>query len=156
MKNLRRSLNKSRLGKIKIGTPLAMDMLQTTFPPSNATFVINDERTAIIKELLGFLNRSNSFYFVDVFTYYDWRSDFLNLDYALLHPSTTNYTDLGSGLTYTNLLDQKLDAVVFAMKRLGYPNIRLFVSQTGWPSDGNVNEPGKFQPKNIKSETLLF
>lgn len=52
--------------------------------------------------------------------------------------------DPGNGLTYTNLLDQMLDAVVAvaAMGRLGYGNVRLAVSETGWPSGGDAGEAG--------------
>lgn len=35
-----------------------------------------------------------------------------------------------------------LDAVVFAMGRLGYPHIRLFIAETGWPNGGDIDQIG--------------
>lgn len=52
------------------------------------------------------------------------------------------YTDPGTGLVYTNLLDQMLDSLIFAMTKLGYPNIRLLITETGWPSSGDIEQPG--------------
>ncbi|KAL0417500.1 UNVERIFIED_CONTAM: putative glucan endo-1,3-beta-glucosidase A6 [Sesamum radiatum] len=143
MRKIRSSVKKFGLHKIKVGTPLAMDALESSFPPSNGTFR-SDVREKVIKPMLHFLNRTKSFFFVDVYTYFAWVSQPLqiNLDYALLQPTNITYTDPVSGLTYTNLLDQMLDALVFAMKRLGYPDIRLFLAETGWPSGGDPDQLG--------------
>ncbi|OIV98664.1 hypothetical protein TanjilG_12787 [Lupinus angustifolius] len=35
-----------------------------------------------------------------------------------------------------------VDAVYFAMKRLGYPNIEIFIAETGWPNSGDSNQIG--------------
>ncbi|KAI3450819.1 hypothetical protein Pfo_007484 [Paulownia fortunei] len=143
MRKIRNSVKKFGLNKIKVGTPLAMDALESSYPPSNGTFR-SDVRDKVIKPMLHFLNRTKSFFFVDVYTYFAWISQPLqiNLDYALLEPTNITYTDPVSGLTYTNLLDQMLDALVFAMKRLGYPNIRLFLAETGWPNGGDPDQLG--------------
>ncbi|KAJ6334014.1 hypothetical protein OIU78_011010 [Salix suchowensis] len=66
----------------------------------------------------------------------------INLDYALFKAGNITYTDPGTNLTYTNLLDQMLDAVAFAMKRLGYPDVRIFIAETGWPNDGDIDQVG--------------
>ncbi|EPS58986.1 hypothetical protein M569_15824, partial [Genlisea aurea] len=144
MKRIRISVVKLGMKKIKIGTPLAMDVLESSYPPSAGAFrsgVIADD---VIKPLLRFLNRTKSFFFVDVYPYFAWVSQPLQikLDYALLQPTNTTYTDPGSGLRYTNLLDQMLDAVVSAMAKLGFPDIRLFVAETGWPNAGNPDQLG--------------
>ncbi|KAK4409171.1 putative glucan endo-1,3-beta-glucosidase A6 [Sesamum angolense] len=143
MRKIRSSVKKFGLHKIKVGTPLAMDALESSFPPSNGTFR-SDVREKVIKPMLHFLNRTKSFFFVDVYTYFAWVSQPLqiNLDYALLQPTNITYTDPVSCLTYSNLLDQMLDALVFAMKRLGYPDIRLFLAETGWPSGGDPDQLG--------------
>ncbi|KAK6163726.1 hypothetical protein DH2020_000590 [Rehmannia glutinosa] len=143
MRKIRSSVKKFGLNKVKVGTPLAMDCLESSYPPSNGTFRSN-VREEVIKPMLQFLNRTKSFFFVDVYTYFAWISQPLeiSLDYALLEPTNITYTDPVSGLKYTNLLDQMLDALVFAMKRLGYPNIRLFLAETGWPSGGDPDQIG--------------
>lgn len=143
MRKMRNSVKKFGLNKVKVGTPLAMDALESSYPPSNGTFR-SDVREKVIEPMLHFLNRTKSFFFVDVYTYFAWISQPLeiNLDYALLEPTNITITDPVSGLTYNNLLDQMLDALVFAMKRLGYPNIRLFLAETGWPNGGDPDQLG--------------
>ncbi|KAL6978855.1 hypothetical protein U1Q18_020523, partial [Sarracenia purpurea var. burkii] len=143
IRRIRSSIKSFNFGKIKVGTPMAMDVLESSFPPSNGTFR-SGISGPIIKPLLGFLNRTKSFFFLDVYTYFPWSSDPTNikLDYALLMAKNITYTDPGTGLTYTNLLDQMLDSVVFAMKRLGFPDIRLFVAETGWPNGGDLDQIG--------------
>ncbi|KAH6789711.1 O-Glycosyl hydrolases family 17 protein [Perilla frutescens var. frutescens] len=143
MRKIRNSVIKFGLKKVKIGTPLAMDCLEASYPPSAGAFR-SDVTDRVIKPLLHFLDRTKSFFFVDVYTYFAWISDpiNINLNYALLQPTNITVSDPGSGLTYTNLLDQMLDALVFAMKRLGYPNIRLFMAETGWPNGGDPDQLG--------------
>ncbi|KAI3856600.1 hypothetical protein MKX03_036824 [Papaver bracteatum] len=143
MKNLRRSLKKYDLLKIKIGTPLAMDAIESSFPPSSGTFR-SDVTVPVMKPLLQFLNRTKSFFFLDVYPYFPWSENprDINLDYALLNENNYTYVDPVSGLSYTNLLDQMLDSVVFAMTKLGFRNVRLYIAETGWPSAGDIDQVG--------------
>ncbi|KAM1158285.1 hypothetical protein ACFX19_032152 [Malus domestica] len=113
MSKIKSSLKSQNITNIKVGTPLAMDALQSTFPPSKATFRADISDT-VMAPMLRFLNRT----------------------------STMEYTDPGTGLVYTNLLDQMLDSLIFAMTKLGYPNIRLLITETGWPSSGDIEQPG--------------
>ncbi|XP_059452313.1 probable glucan endo-1,3-beta-glucosidase A6 [Corylus avellana] len=143
MRKISSSLKAHGIRKVKVGTPSAMDVLQSSFPPSNGTFR-SDVSGRVMKPMLQFLNRTKSFFFLDVYPYFPWSSDPVNikLDYALLQPTNTTYTDPGSGLTYTNLFDQMVDAVIFAMNRLGYPDIRVFIAETGWPNGGDYDQIG--------------
>lgn len=143
MRRIRFSLKSLGFKKIKVGTPLAMDVLESSFPPSNGTFR-SEFSGPVVEPLLRFLNRTKSFFFLDVYTFFPWASDPVNikLGYALLKAKNVTYTDPGTGLTYHNLLDQMLDAVIFAMKRLGYPDLRLFIAETGWPNGGDIDQIG--------------
>lgn len=40
------------------------------------------------------------------------------------------------------IMNKQVDAVTFAIARLGYGNIPVQVSETGWPSKGDTNEIG--------------
>lgn len=143
MRRIKYSLKARNIRNIKVGTPLAMDMFQMTYPPSSAMFR-PDISDTVMRPLLEFLNRTNSFFFIDSYPYFSWaanRND-ISLDYALFEGRNFRYTDPGSNLTYTNLLDQMLDSAIFAMEKLGYPNIRLSIAETGWPNSGNIDEPG--------------
>ncbi|KAK7362769.1 hypothetical protein VNO77_04890 [Canavalia gladiata] len=141
MRSIKRSLKAHNISGIKIGTPLAMDVLQSTFPPSGGTFR-SDIRDSVIAPMLKFLDITNSFFFIDVYPYFPWSQDPYNisLDFALFRGSFA-ITDPVSGLVYTNLLDQMLDSLIFAMSKLGYPNINLVISETGWPNSGDIEEP---------------
>ncbi|KAH7862525.1 hypothetical protein Vadar_006050 [Vaccinium darrowii] len=143
MRRIRSSLKSHKFEKIKVGTPLAMDVLQSSYPPSNGTFR-SDLSGPIMKPLLQFLNRTKSFFFIDVYPYFPWASDpeHIKLGYALLKAKNITVTDPGTGLTYHDLLDQMLDAVYFAMKRLGYPDLRIFIAETGWPNEGDFDQIG--------------
>ncbi|CAB4263177.1 unnamed protein product [Prunus armeniaca] len=145
MTKIKSSLKAQNITNIKVGTPLAMDVLQSTFPPSNSMFR-PDISNSVMAPMLRFLNRTNSFMFIDVYPYFPWSSNTTNisLDFALFrgNNNTDYYTDPGSGLIYTNLLDQMLDSLIHAMAKLGYPNIRLLITETGWPNSGDIEQPG--------------
>jgi hypothetical protein len=144
MANLRRALRSHGLGRVRLGTALAMDALAASYPPSAGTFR-EDIAESVMRPLLRFLNASGSYYFVDAYPYFAWAGNrkTISLDYALFQgAASTRYVDPGTGLTYTNLLDQMLDAVVAAMAKLGYGKVRLAVSETGWPNGGDADEAG--------------
>ncbi|XP_022734985.1 probable glucan endo-1,3-beta-glucosidase A6 [Durio zibethinus] len=142
MRRIKNSLSAHDIKNIKISTPLAMDVLQSTFPPSSGMFR-SDISDTLMAPLLKFLKGSKSFFFLDVYPYFPWSANPMNisLDFALFG-ETVNQTDLGSGLVYTNLLDQMLDSVIFAMEKLGYTNIRLAIAETGWPTAGDIDQVG--------------
>lgn len=144
MKNMHKSLKKYSIKKIKVGTTIAMDALSVSFPPSSGSFR-PDISDTVMKPLLRFLNKSNSYYFVDAYPYFPWSQNpkQISLDYALFRGnSSLNYFDSASKLTYTNLLDQMLDSVIFAMKRAGFGSVKLCVAETGWPNEGDLDQIG--------------
>ncbi|XP_076915503.1 putative glucan endo-1,3-beta-glucosidase A6 [Bidens hawaiensis] len=126
---------------IKIGTPLAMDMMETlTFPPSNGSF--KPQIQQLMVPLLKYINGTKSFFFINVYPYITWvesqvwNQTAISLEFALLRPGDENYKDPQTGLVYTNLLDQMLDSVVYAMAKLGYDDVMLAIGETGWPHEG--------------------
>ncbi|KAH7572955.1 hypothetical protein JRO89_XS03G0041700 [Xanthoceras sorbifolium] len=142
MRRIKNSLSAQNIRNIKVGTPLAMDIFQATYPPSNGIFR-SDISDSVMIPLLQFLNHTRSFFFIDVYPYFPWSANptITGLDYALFR-ATSNYTDPVSGLIYTNMLDQMLDSLVFAMARLGFSNIRIVIAETGWPNAGDIDEVG--------------
>ncbi|KAK1426365.1 hypothetical protein QVD17_15036 [Tagetes erecta] len=140
IRRIKNTIKAQGIRNIKIGTPLAMDMMETTFPPSNGSF--KPEIRELMVPLLRYLNGTRSYFFVDVYPYVTWfesqvwNQTAINLGFALLRTGNENYTDPQSGLVYTNLLDQMLDSVVYAMTKLGYDDVLLAISETGWPHEG--------------------
>ncbi|WOL15643.1 hypothetical protein Cni_G24424 [Canna indica] len=144
MVNIRRALSARSIRNVKVGTTLAMDALASSFPPSAGAFRA-DIAEKVMRPLLRFLHKTRSYYFVDVYPYFAWASNpsSISLDYALFTAnSSSNYFDPESKLTYTNLLDQMLDAVVAAMGRLGFGDVRIVLAETGWPNAGDLDQIG--------------
>ncbi|KAL3506497.1 hypothetical protein ACH5RR_031879 [Cinchona calisaya] len=145
MLKIHNSIKAQNIQNIKIGTPLAMDILESTFPPSSGKFRPEIPTYQVMVPLLNFLNRTRSFFFLNVYPYFAWSENpkNVNLDFALFAAKTSSsYKDPGSGLIYTNLLDQMLDSVIFAIRKVGFNNISLAISETGWPNAGDIDQPG--------------
>ncbi|KAJ1269278.1 hypothetical protein BS78_07G199100 [Paspalum vaginatum] len=150
MGNLHRALRARGIHKVKLGTTLAMDALSASYPPSAGAFR-GDIAESVVRPLLRFLNATRSSYFVDAYPYFAWAASrgAISRDYALFQGApSSRYVDPGTGLTYTNLLDQMLDAVVAAMGRLGYGGVKLAVAETGWPSGGDAGEEAGANVRN--------
>jgi exo-beta-1,3-glucanase (GH17 family) len=130
--------------ELKVSTPHNLGLLGKSFPPSVGAF--NSSLSTTMQALLAFLSRTNSPFMVNAYPYFAYSANPVNvsLDYALLQqqPNAAAVTDINTGLHYTNLLDAQLDAVYSAMERLGYGDISLAVSETGWPSNGDPDEVG--------------
>lgn len=148
MENLHVSLRRRRISSVKISTTLAMDALTSgSFPrPPSAAAFRPDIAGDVVRPLLRFLNGTNSYYFVDAYPYFVWagNNDTVPLEYALFQGGGGGgrYVDPGTGLTYTNMLDEMLDAVVHAMAKLGYGGVKLGIAETGWPNGGDYEQIG--------------
>lgn len=126
--------------KVKVSTPHSLNVLGTSFPPSAGQF--SDGST--MSSILGFLSQTGSPFMVNVYPFFAYESNpsSIPLDYALFSPSAAPVTDSGTGLTYHNLFDAEVDAVYAAISALGYTNVNLAITETGWPSAGDPNEIG--------------
>ncbi|KAI5077699.1 hypothetical protein GOP47_0007523 [Adiantum capillus-veneris] len=143
MINLHKALRKCRIRKIKVSTPLAMDMLQgPLFPPSNGSFR-TDIGDSIMKPMLSFLHHTRAPLFVDVYPFFARENDATNisLEFALFAPDANVYKD-SNGPEYGNLLDVQLDAVLAAMAKKGFPKVEITISETGWPTREDLDERG--------------
>lgn len=119
---------------IKISTPLAMNALSTSYPPSAGAFA----NASQMLPLLQFLNATNSSYMMDIYPYFVLLNVPVNVDaaYALFQDNAGD-ADPNTGLHYSNLFDAMFDANVYAMKSLGFDDIPVIVTETGWPSMGD-------------------
>ncbi|CAN6291112.1 unnamed protein product [Urochloa humidicola] len=152
MAKVERALRRHGLGRVKVSTTLSAHDLdrQNVFPPSAAAFR-PDITDAVMRPLLAFLDRTESYLFFDAYTYFTWSANhsIVPLPYALLEEASSYpggkgfvYHDPGTGLSYTNLLDQMLDAVVAAACRAGHCGVRLALAETGWPTAGDMDQFG--------------
>lgn len=140
--NVHSSLAKHNLtSRIKLSTAVALDVLKTSYPPSAGAF--KEELVGLnLQPLLKFLYNSQSHFYVNVYPYFAWASDpdHIPLDYALFGANTPGVTE--NERSYYNLLDAQLDAVYAALEKVGYGQVRLAISETGWPTAGDANQVG--------------
>ncbi|KAF8380034.1 hypothetical protein HHK36_027504 [Tetracentron sinense] len=143
MKNVYGALRKFWLHKkIPVSTPHSLAILAIWSPPSAAVF---QESIAelVLRPMLTFLNRINSPFMVNLYPYLTYKgSPSIPLHFALFSEGnqTFNYTDPNTGLPYTNLFDVLVDSLYSAAFSLGFYNLPLVVTETGWPSQGRPDD----------------
>ncbi|KAL5700058.1 hypothetical protein ACHQM5_025557 [Ranunculus cassubicifolius] len=146
MKNVQAALLSNKLDStIKISSPIALSCLQNSYPSSAGSF--KPELTeSVIKPMLDLIRQTGSHMMVNAYPFfaYESNSDVISLDYALFRENP-GVVDSGNGLKYFSLLEAQLDAVYAAMSALKYDDIKIVVSETGWPSKGDEGETGSGQ-----------
>jgi exo-beta-1,3-glucanase (GH17 family) len=144
MKNVYASLVKLSLTDIKVSTPVALSALQNSYPSSAGSFK-PELVEPVIKPMLSFLKQTGSFLMVNAYPFFAYiaNTDTIPLDYALFNGK--GVTDPNNGLVYHSLLEAQLDAVYAAMDAVNFNDVKMVVSETGWPSKGDENEVGANQ-----------
>jgi exo-beta-1,3-glucanase (GH17 family) len=146
MKNIHASLVKYKLDSaIKISSPVALSALQSSYPSSSGSFKA-ELVEPVIKPMLDLLRQTGSYFMVNVYPFFAYtaNSDQISLDYTLFKQNS-GVVDSGNGLRYNNLFDAQLDAVFAALSALRYDDVKIVVTETGWPSVGDTNEIGASQ-----------
>ncbi|KAL3502425.1 hypothetical protein ACH5RR_036874 [Cinchona calisaya] len=136
--------------RIKVSSPIALSALQTSYPSSSGSFK-SELVDPVIKPMLSFLRRTGSYLMVNAYPFFAYvaNAETISLDYALFCDNE-GVTDPNNGMVYKNLFDAQLDAVFAAMNALNYNDVKIVVSETGWPSKGDENEVGASE-KNAAS-----
>ncbi|KAL2614046.1 hypothetical protein R1flu_025738 [Riccia fluitans] len=157
MQNMRRALDKKGYNHIRVSTPLAMDILSDSWPPSAGTFKNVHAGFEFMRPVLEFLQSTRSTFLINAYPFFSYRDNrsVINLDNALLQPSASDVRDDRTGHIYRNLLFQQLDAVIAAMGRLGYPDLPLIISETGWPSQGRDYDFATARNAQIYNQNLI-
>ncbi|XP_073049689.1 glucan endo-1,3-beta-glucosidase 11-like [Primulina eburnea] len=126
---------------IKVSSPNSLAVLQESYPPSTGCF--QTELNGIMPQILNFLATTKSPFWINAYPYFAFKDDPDNipLNYVLMNPNP-GMVDPYTNLHYDNMLYAQVDAVIFAMARLGFGGIEVRVSETGWPSNGDSKEIG--------------
>ncbi|XP_022979095.1 glucan endo-1,3-beta-glucosidase 11-like [Cucurbita maxima] len=126
---------------VHVSTPTSLAVLEESFPPSAGSF--KSQVASYISQFLQFLSSTKAPFWINAYPYFAFKDnpDKISLDYALLNPMSY-MVDPSTRLNYDNMLYAQVDAVIFAMARLGFDGIEVRVSETGWPSKGDVDEIG--------------
>ncbi|XP_022850312.1 glucan endo-1,3-beta-glucosidase 12-like [Olea europaea var. sylvestris] len=143
MKNIHQALVKYKLDDtVKVSSPVALSALQNSYPSSAGSFR-SDLIEPVFKPMLEFLRQTGSSLMVNIYPFFAYESNagVISLDYALFRENP-GVVDAGNGLRYFSLFDAQIDAVFAAMSALKYNDVKITVTETGWPSKGDSNEAG--------------
>ncbi|KAL3534748.1 hypothetical protein ACH5RR_003209 [Cinchona calisaya] len=121
--------------QIKVSTSIAAGLLSISYPPSQGSF--SNEAKPFIKPIINLLVQNNAPLLVNAYPYLSYIGNRANigLDYALFTSPGIVVQDGSFG--YQNIFDAIVDAHYSALEKEGGSNIRIVVSETGWPSEGN-------------------
>eukprot|EP00250_Pteridium_aquilinum_P005015 c1517_g1_i1 orf=83-1279(+) len=128
--------------QIVVSTAHSFATLATSYPPSAGSF--NPSIANLyMKPVLNFLSQTGSPFLINVYPFFAYKDNpsTVSLDYVLFQ-TNPGVLDDSTKLRYYNMFDAQMDAVYSAIESLGFNNITLLVSETGWPSAGDVDEPG--------------
>ncbi|GLJ47723.1 hypothetical protein SUGI_1007970 [Cryptomeria japonica] len=133
---------------ITITTPHSLAVLGNSFPPSSGAF--KPDLTTSMKPLLNFLSQIGAPFFINAYPYFAYKDqpNQVSLQYVLFQPNG-GVVDPNNNAHYDNMLYAQIDAVYYALSALGFANLEITVSETGWPSAGDSNEAGA-TPQNAQ------
>lgn len=143
MTNIYNALVRLKLDKhVKVSSPIALSALANSYPSSAGAFR-EDLVGNVMKPMLDLLRKSGSHLMLNVYPFFAYsdNSDVISLDYALFRPNA-GVVDANTGKRYFSLFDAQLDAVYSALKAIKFEDVKIVVSETGWPSKGDENEIG--------------
>eukprot|EP00253_Pinus_taeda_P013680 PITA_13680 len=134
MNNIQTAIQNANLQNIKVSTPHAFNVIGNSYPPSQGAF--SDDVKDTMSSILKFLSDNGAPFMANVYPYFSYvgNSNSIHLDYALFQPTATAVPD--GDHSYSNLFDAMVDSIFSAMEALGYSNIPLIVTESGWPSAG--------------------
>ncbi|XP_061362434.1 glucan endo-1,3-beta-glucosidase-like [Gastrolobium bilobum] len=133
IKNIQKSISSANLqGQIKVSTAIDTTLLGKSYPPKEGVF--SDSASQYIKPIISFLASNGAPLLANVYPYFSYVNNrqSIGLDYALFTKKGAN--EVG----YQNLFDALLDSVYAALEKVGAPNVKVVVSESGWPSEGGT------------------
>ncbi|WJX50040.1 hypothetical protein P8452_36401 [Trifolium repens] len=133
---------------ISVTTAHSFNILENSYPPSYGSF--KQDLMQYIQPLVEFLDQINSPFLINAYPFFAYKDNpnEVSLNYALFQPNQ-GLVDSNTNLHYDNMLYAQIDAVYAAIKVIGYTNVEVKVSETGWPSNGDSDEIGA-TPQNAK------
>ncbi|KAL3535876.1 hypothetical protein ACH5RR_004337 [Cinchona calisaya] len=125
---------------VQISTAHFSGVFANSYPPSNCTFT--EAVSQYMSPLLDFFSQMESPFCLNAYPFlaYTYNSDKIDINYALFQANGGIY-DEKTDLHYDNLLDAQIDAAYAALEDAGYKNMEVIVTETGWASQGDQNEP---------------
>ncbi|PIA59647.1 hypothetical protein AQUCO_00400503v1 [Aquilegia coerulea] len=138
IQNLHKALGYGGLwNKIKVTTTVSPSVMAVSFPPSAGQF--SQSAAEYMEPIAQYLGSIGAPLLANVYPYINFMQnpEQRSLPYALFTANNYVFTDYGLG--YRNSFDATIDALYSSLEKAGAPNVRIVVSETGWPSSGNNN-----------------
>ncbi|KAK6122511.1 hypothetical protein DH2020_043739 [Rehmannia glutinosa] len=134
--------------QVMVTTAHNLAILDVSYPPSAGAFRrdLNQKLSCI----LDFHSKVGSPFLINAYPYFAYKSNpkQVSLDFVLFESGSVS-VDQVSGLHYDNMFHAQIDAAYSAIEKLGYKNVCLQISETGWPSKGDADEAGA-TPENAR------
>jgi hypothetical protein len=117
-----------------VSTSIDTTLLGNSYPPSAGSF--SDSANSYITAIVNFLVSNGAPLLVNVYPYFSHTGNpsQVSLPYALFTSPGVVVND--GNLGYQNLFDAMVDAHYSALEKVGAPNLKIVVSESGWPSEG--------------------
>ncbi|KAK4799321.1 hypothetical protein SAY86_024686 [Trapa natans] len=111
-------------------------MLTDTYPPSKATFNLNQD--SLVTPIIDFLLENQAPLLANIYPYFAYSGNTAQvaLNYALFTAKDSVVND--GQLNYQNLFDAMLDSVYNALEKKNAGSVKVVVSESGWPTGGGV------------------
>ncbi|KAH6794577.1 hypothetical protein C2S52_005054 [Perilla frutescens var. hirtella] len=137
MQHIYDALSEAGLRGVKVSTSLSMNVIAQSYPPSSGAFK-SSYHDSFIDPIVKFLVKTESPFLINVYPYFAYVSDTsdIKLDYALFASHSVAVKD--GPYQYHSLFDAMVDAVYAALEKVGGANLKVVVSETGWPSAGGT------------------
>ncbi|XP_015163915.1 glucan endo-1,3-beta-glucosidase 8-like [Solanum tuberosum] len=111
-----------------------MDVITIAKVPSKSDF--RDDIKGLMLESLKFFNRTGTPFLLNMFPIQMVR-DVLNYPIEFtFFDNMSNFKIQDGNVTYTNAVELMIDSIVWAIKKAGYPDMKIMIGQIGWPTDG--------------------
>lgn len=141
MQSVHSALSNLGLTDIIVTTAHAYSIVSNSFPPSAGAF--RQDLGEYIHGILNFHSQTKTPFLINAYPFFAYKDSQgkVPLEYVLFQPNPGT-TDPNTNLKYDNMFYAQIDAVYYAIKAMGFGNIEVKVSETGWPSKGDENEVG--------------
>jgi len=135
MTNIQTAIQNANLqNNIKVSTTHASDVV-TGYPPSAGAVRADVKDT--MSQILKLLSDNGAPLMANIYPYFSYINNrgSIKLEYALFKSTSTVVAD-PSGLNYNNLFDALVDTLLSSVEALGYSNLPIVITESGWPSAG--------------------
>ncbi|KAK3028063.1 hypothetical protein RJ639_039354 [Escallonia herrerae] len=140
LKNVQNALNHAGIGsQVKATVPFNADIYNS--PESNPVPSAGDFRPEIRDltiEIAHFLRSNDAPFTINIYPFLSlYGNNDFPVDYAFFDGSNKPIRD--GDHTYTNVFDANFDTLVWSLTKAGYPDMKIIVGESGWPTDGDKN-----------------